>query len=104
MSVFGSTSRFKLTELVVHNGNIMPGLMKRFEFLSTDRPNSDTLRILIQGSLAGRPDAISNRLYGTTKYKWVLLLANNVKNPFDGWPKVGATIIAPTNPAIWREL
>jgi len=103
MPIFSSTSRFKLTPIISFNGNIMPAMMKRFDFLD-DTSSGQLLNISITGVMAGRPDLISERLYGTPEYKWVLLLYNNVTNPFDGWPKAGTTIQAPTNAAVWREL
>ena len=103
MSIFKSTSRFKLTPLVRYNNILTPGLMKRFDFL--DNIDDDKiLNIEIDGSRAGRPDLISNDIYGTTLYKWILILFNNVTDPFDEWPKVGTTIKAPTNDVVWGEL
>jgi len=103
MSIFGSTSRFKLTDLINFRGNIVPGLMTRFDFLD-NLSNDETINVEVLGPMAGRPDLISNRLYGTPDYKWILIMLNNVTNPFDGWPKAGTTIKAPTNQAVWREL
>ena len=103
MAIFDSTSRFKLTPLVSYDGNIAPAMMKRFDFLD-NLPNDQTLYINILGEMSGRPDLISEMLYGTPQYKWVLLLINNVTNPFDEWPKNGTVIKAPTAAAVWREL
>lgn len=103
MAIYDSTSRFKLTKIVNYRGNNVPALMKRFDFLD-DLPNDRLMTLTIDGRLAGRPDLISNMLYGTTAYKWILFLFNNVINPFDGWPKVNTTIRAPSNTAVWREL
>ena len=103
MAIYGSTSRFKNTPIINFKGNNVPALMKRFEFLD-NLPNEELLNIEIRGILAGRPDLISSRLYGTTQYKWVLLMFNNVLNPFNGWPKPGTTIKAPSSSAVWREL
>lgn len=103
MSIFKSTSRFKLTPLVRYNNVLTPGLMKKFDFLD----NIDDDRILnieIDGTRAGRPDLISNDIYGTTQFKWILILFNNVINPLDGWPTVGTTIKAPSNDVVWGEL
>jgi len=105
MSIFKSTSRFKLTELVEFDGKIVPGLMKKYQFLQRDKlSDNDIVRVEIKNNRAGRPDLISNDLYGTTQFKWILILFNNVINPFDGWPKTSTTIEAPKNSVVWREL
>lgn len=83
----------------------MYGMMKRFDFLDKDSINdNDVVSIAIDGRTAGRPDVISFRLYGTPLFKWVLILFNNVINPFDGWPQNGTVIKAPSRNAVWREL
>ena len=104
MAIYGSTSRFKNTQIIkTDDGKITPALMKRFDFLD-NLPDSDLLTIEVTGRYAGRPDLISNRLYGTTRYKWILFLFNNVTNPFDGWPKAGTAIKVPSSASVWREL
>jgi hypothetical protein len=104
-TIFKSTSRFKLTELIQYNSHLTPAMMKRFDFLDRDKLGTNNIiKIEINGSRAGRPDLISNDIYGTTIFKWVLLIFNNVENPFDGWPVAGSVIEAPNRPSVWREL
>jgi len=43
---------------------------------------------------AHRPDLISNVFYGTPAYWWLLMLANNVSDPFEGF-KVDDRILIP---------
>lgn len=38
----------------------------------------------IPAGAAHRPDLISNVFYGTPAYWWLILLANNVPDPFEG--------------------
>ena len=33
-----------------------------------------------------RPDQVSNRIYGDSRYDWVVLLSNNITNVRDEWP------------------
>lgn len=33
-----------------------------------------------------RPDTVSQKLYGTDKYDWLLLMVNNITNRYDFWP------------------
>ena len=105
MTVYGSTSRFKLTELVSDQGLQVPGIMKKFDFLDRDKlGDSNIMRLEIKDDRAGRPDLISYDIYGTPLFKWILIIFNNITNPFDGWPKANTTIEAPSNSAVWREL
>jgi|688.fasta_scaffold06158_7 hypothetical protein len=41
-----------------------------------------------------RPDLISTVFYGTPAYWWILMLANNVSDPFEGF-NVGDRIVIP---------
>jgi hypothetical protein len=41
-----------------------------------------------------RPDLISNVFYGTPKYWWLLMLVNNITDPFEGF-YVGQKIMIP---------
>lgn len=33
------------------------------------------------------PDLVSNRVYGTPKYDYIVLLTNEIRNVYDEWPK-----------------
>ena len=35
---------------------------------------------------ADRPDLVSEKVYGDSQYDWVILLANNIINPYFDWP------------------
>lgn len=35
---------------------------------------------------AERPDQVSTKFYGTSKYDWVVLISNNIINLYDEWP------------------
>ena len=47
-----------------------------------------------------RPDLISNVFYGTPENWWLLMMANNVVDPFEGF-NVGDTIIIPK---LWIDM
>jgi hypothetical protein len=34
-----------------------------------------------------RPDYVSYKLYGSTDYDWIIMLANNIHSLYDDWPK-----------------
>jgi hypothetical protein len=38
-----------------------------------------------------RPDTVSNILYGTPYYEYILLMVNNIENIYDQWPKDDTT-------------
>ena len=38
------------------------------------------------------------------EYEGSDIIILNVKNPFDGWPKNGEVIKAPSDSAVWREM
>jgi len=38
-----------------------------------------------------RPDAVSNILYGTPYYEYIILMVNNIENIYDQWPKDSTT-------------
>lgn len=33
------------------------------------------------------PDIVANNIYGSSKYHWVLLIVNDIVNPYEEWPK-----------------
>jgi len=49
---------------------------------------------MIERKHVGRPDVISNEVYGDTAFDWVIMLANDIDDPFEDI-KVGDTIVLP---------
>lgn len=43
-----------------------------------------------------RPELLSYQLYGNTEYYWVLLMLNNIYDPFHGWVKDESAVHAST--------
>ena len=33
------------------------------------------------------PDIVANNVYGSSKYHWVLLIVNDIVNPYEEWPR-----------------
>lgn len=33
------------------------------------------------------PDIVANNIYGSSKYHWVILIVNDIVNPYEEWPK-----------------
>jgi len=101
----GSDSRFNLSEpILTAEGDETFGLMKKHTFF--DRSNLDDTqvnRITINADLAGRPDLLSQEIYGRPTLDWVLIIFNRVENPF-GWPIIGQVVEYPTSEVVFAEL
>ena len=39
-----------------------------------------------------RPDIIADKIYNDSEYSWVVLLFNNIVNPYEEWPKDSFTL------------
>ena len=39
-----------------------------------------------------RPDIVANKLYGSPKYEYIILMVNDIESIFDQWPKDNATL------------
>lgn len=89
-----SYSRFQLTETIVQDGEEIWGVWKRPSFLASDLPTEQRQAVKINSDRAGRPDLISQDLYGTTKLDWLLIAFNDAFDVFN-WPRVGTVITAP---------
>jgi len=90
-------SRFVESEPIIENGQETWGLWKTPTFMQNLK-DEDYIRYSVTNQMAGRPDKISDDIYGTTIYDWTLLAVNHVSDPLD-WPKTGEVILA-----IRREL
>ena len=103
--IMESYSRFKLTEQIIDiNGNETFGIMKKYDFLQRDKLDKDDIKkIFIEGTRVGRPDLIALDLYGSSIYYWVLMLFNNVVDPF-GWPQNQTLIEAPSSSVVFTEI
>jgi len=100
-----SFSKFKLTDpiLTIDNQETF-GLMKKFRFLDRESLEEDEIeKIFIDGTRVGRPDLIALDLYESSIHFWILLMFNNVMDPF-GWPKNQTVIEAPIRSVVFREL
>lgn len=81
-------SRYSIYGQVTHkvNGRLTTTSVgsPAFDDLITDKKAFLTGRTgKIPAGFAHRPDLISNLFYNTPKYWWLILLANNIADPFD---------------------
>jgi hypothetical protein len=98
-----SYSRFLKTDTIEYKGVITYGRWKRFEFLSNELPEDLIGLFTVSTITAGRPDLISDAVYDTTKFDWVLLAFNGVREPF-GWPVAGDLVRYPIERIVAQEL
>lgn len=97
-------SRFKFSEPIVRDGKETFGRWHRPDFLRIENIPENEIGILnINQSLAGRPDLISQQLYGTPLLMWVVVLFNRPLNP-TGWPKAGTIIRVPSSKVVYSNV
>lgn len=92
-----SNSRFRQTPLINFDGEQTFG--KWVDFLA-DLPFDI---FIVTNDLAGRPDLISDTVYGTPDFFWAIISFNNERNPMN-WPPAGDAIKIPVLSSIVSEL
>lgn len=83
-------SRYFETSLINFNGKKTFGLFEPPQWIRA-LTNDQLYNLSIPSEFEGRPDLISNRLYGSPNLYWVILWINQPLQPF-GWPKAGSII------------
>lgn len=91
---YNQFSRFKTTESVLYQGKETISTWKKPSFLTKEISQSLVYSFQVTAEYNGRPDLISNRLYQTPFYDWVLLAFNNVTDTLN-WPPTGLIIKYP---------
>lgn len=93
-------SRFKLSQPISIDGIDTYGLLKKFPFLDANSlDETDIVTIAVTPTLAGKPWAIADRLYGSPVLDWVIILFNRPINPMN-WPENGSIIKAPAQKVV----
>lgn len=85
------TDRTDLFQTATVNGNL------EYDWLSSPLMNYTFLRtssFTVPGYMANRLDLISNAVYGSPAYWWLIGIANSIMDPFDDLP-AGTVIIIP---------
>lgn len=62
---------------------IARNILRRVAF--SDRINSEAAFTFYEIKDGERPEHIANRLYGNANYHWLILLANDIVDPYYGW-------------------
>jgi len=87
------TSRYIKTDIINFDGRETFGSFNPPAWLENIR-NDNLINYEVTSDLDGRPDLISNTLYGTPNYFWVLVYINKPLDPTN-WPTTGSIILAP---------
>ena len=103
MAELDQFSRFQQTEPTIVDGINTFGVWQRPTFL-IKRPTEDLIGVFrVTSALEGRPDLISNKLYGTPLLDWVLISFNNARRSLN-WPMAGDNIEYPLDTVVLPEL
>lgn len=103
MAELSEFSRLLRTDEIIVDGKETYGVWAQPPFLK-ERPTDDKIGIFrVTNAVEGRPDLISNQLYGTPLLDWILIAFNNVRDPLN-WPKAGATIEYPLDTVVFPQL
>ncbi len=103
MPELNSLSRLKTTEPIITDGIETFGRWNMPSFLKI-RPSDNNIQIFrVTPALEGRPDLISNQVYGTPFLDWVVI-AFNGPNDVLNWPKAGDVIEIPSEDIVLPEL
>jgi len=86
-------SRFNNTEYVNVEGDIALGTWVKPSFLKNKLAEDQIGNFIVDSSYEGRPDLISNEIYGIPELFWVLIAFNNVTDI--NWPTAGDTVKYP---------
>jgi len=104
MTLFANTySRFQSTRTVLQDGEEVWGAWNQPFFIAEKLPQNQQMAVRIGSDREGRPDLISQDLYGTTKLDWMLIAFNNAIAVFN-WPRSGTVISAPLSDIVLGEV
>lgn len=103
MSDLGYFSRFQTTESILVDGKKTFGAWDPPDFIKKKPDKEFVLTYHVTSKTEGRPDLISNAVYGTSDLFWVIIAFNKPRNTLN-WPKTGDTIEYPAQSIVMTEL
>ena len=96
-------SRFKNTPQTIVDGQETYGRWSSFPFLK-ERPPEEFINVFqVTSALEGRPDLISDQVYGTPLLDWVIIAFNKTRETLN-WPKTGDIIEYPSDTIVLPQL
>jgi len=103
MPILDDFSRFRQTELIIVDGKETYGPWVAPAFLK-ERPPEDKIGVFkVTSAVEGRPDLISNAVYGTPLLDWVIISFNKVRNTLN-WPRTGDLVEYPLDSVVLPEI
>lgn len=96
-------SRFYKTQTVVFDGEEVFGKWDSPSFVGRNLRDGEYTPYQVDNAREGRPDMISNEVYGTTQLDWVLIAANGARGALN-WPRAGDVIKVPIVDLVSSEL
>lgn len=89
-------SKFPLLQYPVKDGNnfryvFVRNLLRRVA-LSEDLMTAESVFLKYSVKDGERPEHIAERVYGDPGYHWLILLSNNIIDPYHGWYKSGTVL------------
>ena len=82
-----STNYFQNFKYTLFNGVYLKNLLSRAELKNLDILTSTKTYLPYLIKDGERPEDIARYYYGSTSYFWIILLANNMKNIYEDWPR-----------------
>ena len=101
--MLGYFSRFQTTESILVDGKKTLGAWDPPNFIKEKPDKEFIFTYRVTSKTEGRPDLISNTIYGTSDLFWVLIAFNKPRNTLN-WPKVGDIIEYPAQSIVMSEL
>jgi len=95
--------RFYKTQAIIKDGVETYGSWSPPNFLNGTLTDDQIGYFPVTSALAGRPDLISNRIYGTPELAWVLIAFNNAREALN-WPVTGDRIAYPIEAVVLPEV
>jgi hypothetical protein len=97
-------SRLRFADPIIIDGKETFGLWNRPSWMNIDNvEDKDVQNFVVNQETAGRPDLISNQVYGTPLLEWVVIMFNNPTNTL-GFPKTGTTIRLPKPTLVFSNI
>lgn len=107
---FGDFSRLRKTEQIIVNGNETVGVWNKPSWLRS-LPEERFIKVFrVSNRVEGRPDLISEQVYGTPLLAWVLVSFNAMHYQDDearlglNWPRAGAILRYPVESIVLPEI
>lgn len=78
------------------------GVWVRPRFLTEKLDERNIGQIVVTTAEQGRPDILARRVYGASRYDWILIAFNNARDVLN-WPEPGTTVQFPLPQVIFNE-